>query len=96
MKQASQKKNLLWLWIALAAVVVAVGVVLALVLPGVLGGQEQGPVGDADLYWNIDKIKYTENAEIVGVSTREPAEDGNFYVRFAHQGEQVELQVIDK
>jgi len=96
MKQAKERKNRLWLWIALAAVVVAVGVVAALVLPGILGGQSQGSVGDADLYWNIDKIKYTENAEVMGMSTREPAEDGNFYVRFAHQGEQVELQVVDK
>ena len=44
MKQESAKKNTkLVLWIAIAAVLVAVGVALAVILPGLSGGQAAEP-----------------------------------------------------
>ena len=44
MKQESTKKSSkLFLWIAIAAVLVAVGVALALILPGLLGGEAGQP-----------------------------------------------------
>lgn len=96
MKKETGKKNKLWLWvgIAAAAVLIVTGVVLAVVLGG--GNGPQSTAVSGELYWNIDRIKYTENAEVEGTSTREPAEDGHYYMRFAYQGEQVELQIIDK
>ena len=97
MKKEASRKNKLWLWLALGAAVLAVmaGVVLALVLGG---GESAKPhnTGRPDLYWNIDREFYTANAEIADVSTREPAEDGMYYVRFAHEGQQKELPVADK
>ena len=92
-KEASGKKSK-WLWIVLGAVLLLaiVGVVLALVLGG--GGKKETVGGRPELYWNIDR---EENVNPdTGLSIRKSAEDGNFYVRFAHDGEQVEIPVADK
>ena len=51
--------------------------------------------GRPELYWNIDKLFYTQNSES-GFSTREPGEDGVYHIRFAYDGEQVEYTVADK
>ena len=99
MKQEASKKNKKWIWLVagLAALLVVVGVVLAFTIPGQSGGgHSANGRSDAELYWNIDRKIYTENAEVEGLSMREPAEDGNYYIRFAYKGEQVELSIIDK
>ena len=92
MKKETAKKNKLWLWIGLGvvALLAVVGIVLALVLGG---ASKSG--GRADLYWNIDRVAFTKDSE-TGLSTREAAADGLFYVKFAYNGEQVELPVSDK
>ena len=96
MKQEASKKSKLWLWLVIGAVALlaVAGVVLALVLGS--GGETDGPKGGRpELYWNIDKVTYTENSES-GLSTREPGEDGTYHVRFAINGEIVEYAVADK
>ena len=96
MKQEKGKKNKKWIWLAaaLAAVLVITGILLAIfLLPGQQAG---GETVQSKLYWNIDRLTYTENSEVVGMSTREPGEDGQYHVRFAVDGEQVELTVADK
>ena len=96
MKKEATKKSKLWLWllIGLAALVAVAGVVLALVLGG--GDKETGPVGGRpELYWNLDKVTYTKESQ-TGLSTREPGEDGVYRVRFAYNGEQLELPIVDK
>lgn len=71
----------------------AVGTVLAFVLPG--QRTDAAPSGGCpELYWNIDRVFYTENSE-TGLTTREAGEDGLFHVRFAYEGEQVELTVAN-
>lgn len=95
-QEASKKKSKLWLWlvIGIVALLAVVGVVLALVLGG--GSEDEGPKGGRpELYWNVDRKAYTENSE-TGLSTRQPGEDGTFKVRFAINGELVELVVADK
>lgn len=96
MKKEASKKSKLWLWLVIGAVVlVAAGVAAFLLLPG-LGSKDAGANdGRAELYWNIDRVTYTENSES-GLSTREPGEDGVYHVRFAIDGEVVELPVADK
>ncbi len=97
MKQEATKKpkKLLWLWIGLASLVLVAGAVVGAIL--LFGGKgPTGPVGGRpDLYWNLDKEFYTKDSES-GLSTREAGEDGVFRVRFAYNGEQVELPVADK
>ena len=100
MKQEASKKSKLWIWLAvgIVAVVAVVGLVLALVLGGGQGQQNgpAGPVGGRpDIYWNIDRVTYMENS-LTGLSTREPESDGNFYITFAYNGEQVKLKIADK
>ena len=97
MKQETTKKSKLWLWLVIGAVALlaVAGVVLALVLGG-SGAQDEGPKGGRpEIYWNVDKLAYTKNSES-GLSTREPGEDGLYHVRFAYNGELVEMAVIDK
>ena len=95
MKQEA-RKNKKWLWLAagLLALLAVAGVVLALLLPG---GAEQDPeTVSAELYWNVDRLSYTENAEVEGTSTRTPGADGTYYIRYAYKGEQIDLPIIDK
>ena len=93
MKKETAKKNKLWLWIGLGvvALLAVVGIVLALVL----GGGQGSSGGRADLYWNVDRVAFTKDSES-GLSTRTAAADGMYYVKFAYNGEQVELPVADK
>lgn len=92
-KEVSGKKSK-WLWLSLGLVVLLAiaGVVLALVLGG--GNDEATVAGRPDLYWNVDKEDNVDPD--TGLSTRQPAEDGNYYIRFAYDGEQVEIPVADK
>ncbi len=101
MKQETNKKSKKWLWlvIAIVAVLAVVGVVLGIVLSG---PSEEGPDsgnegpkgGRADIYWNIDKVMYSNVT--TGMSVREPGADGKYHVTFAHDGEQVEYAITDK
>ena len=98
MKKEANKKSKLWIWlvIGIVALLAVAGVVLALVMGGSGDAGNEGPKGGrADLYWNVDKALYTKNSES-GLSTREPGEDGVFRVRYAYNGQLVELQIADK
>lgn len=94
MKQQASKNSKAWLWLAAGAValLVIVGVVLAIVLPGQGGQQDPAAVSSA-LYWNVDRQSWVDES---GLSTRIAGEDGLFHVRFAVGGQQVELPVSDK
>lgn len=96
MKKEASAKNRKWLYpvIVLAAVLAVVGIVLAVVL----AGQRSDPAsvsGRVQLYWNIDRMTYTENSES-GLTTREPQPDGLYRIRFALDGQQLELETADR
>lgn len=101
MKQEASKKSKLWIWlVAGIAVLLAAGAAVAGILlfggnqPG-NQGEETGPVGGRPaIYFNVDREKYLEAD--TGLSAREPGEDGNYYVRFAIDGELKELLIADK
>ena len=98
MKKEASKKSKLWIWllVGIVALLAVAGVVLAIVLGGSGDPGAEGPKGGrADLYWNIDRVTYTENSES-GLSTREPGEDGVYRVRYAYNGSLVELEIADK
>ena len=98
-KEASAKKSKLW--IVIVAILVLLLAAGGGVLAFVLGGQgEETPAATvsgprADLYWNIDREFYTANSQ-TGLSTREADENGQFKMKFAFNGEIVELVIIDK
>lgn len=96
MKKEASVKNKKWLWLVLAlvAVVAVAGVVLALVLGGGAGNTDKNAGGRPDLYWNVGRQSHLD--PVTGLSNREAAADGLFYVTFAHNGEQVEYAVADK
>ena len=56
---------------------------------------EGGAAEQFDLYWNMDRALYDGKSE-AGMSSREPAEDGYFHVRFFKDGEIIELRVGDR
>lgn len=98
MKKETRVKNkkVLWLAIGIAAVLVVAGVVLGIVLGlGNNSGSEQVG-GRPDLYWNVDRATYFSEDSGVAASSREPAADGYYYIRFAYNGEYVEYPVADK
>lgn len=96
MKKEITQKNKLWLWlgIALAAVVIVGAVAAMFILPGVRN-QDAAGSGRPVLYWNVDGASYIENSEVVGMSSREPDEEGIYHIRFVLDGEQVELMATD-
>ena len=99
MKKETGKKSKLWIVLValLVLLLAAGGVVLALFLGGqnaVDPGPAESPLR-AELYWNVDRVQYTENSE-TGLSTRVAAEDGQFHIRFAYNGELVDLIAADK
>ena len=103
MKKETTTKSKLWIWIVAAAVLLLAvgGAALAFLLPG--GNQGDAPATTdpiptgprADLYWNLDREFYTANSQ-TGLSTREADADGKFKMKFAYNGEIVELEIIDK
>ncbi|MBR4864004.1 MAG: hypothetical protein IKU07_05455, partial [Oscillospiraceae bacterium] len=97
MKKDMKPKSKLWLWLLIGALVLAaVGATLFFVFSGTSNGKQNAEeVIRADLYWNVDRLFYTENSES-GLSNREPAEDGVYYIRFAYNGAHVELPIVDK
>lgn len=100
MKQETGKKNKKLLWIILAAVALlaAVGVALAIFLqpadPQNGDTDEEKPV--SEVYWNIDRVKFTENAEVAGLSERTKSEDGLFHFRMASQGKLLDMATKDR
>ena len=83
MKKIAGKK--LWLIIGAVVLVAAIAVAAALVLPS---GEEVSPY---QLYWNVDGAKFIDPE--TGLSVREPGEDGLYHIRFALDGQLVELAV---
>lgn len=71
---------------------------LLLLLAGCSTTQEDAPqTGEAsadtyDIYWNVDRLQYVAQG-LKGVSSRVPREDGYYYMRFAINGEQIDLPV---
>lgn len=78
-----------WIWIIIAALVVALGVVAAVLL---WPSEEAAQTQETKLYWNVDRLQYVA-VDKTGHTTRTPREDGLFYIRFAFDGEQEELPV---
>ena len=100
-KEANGKKSLAWLWILIAilAVLAIAGGVLGFIFLGGLFEQpeEVEPEPEkimSDLYWNVDR-KLMIDPE-TGLSIREAAADGMYYMRLAVNGEQKEIPVADK
>lgn len=100
MKQEA-KKSKKWLLpvLIVAAILVAVGVVLAFTLGGgqqtaVEEEQQAQKVITSKLYWNIDRLSFLDEESMF--SNREPAEDGLYHIRFAVGGKQEEYLVADK
>ena len=95
MKQ-NDKNSKKWILPVVALLVLAIvaGVALLLILPG--NEEPLNEVVSADLYWNVDRLTYTETAEIKGSSDRTAAADGNYYIRYAYKGQQMDLQIVDK
>ena len=91
-KKNNRKKLAVCFVAAIAVMLIAVAVSLALFLPGNQGGNVPGDA--IKLYWNIDGKMFTENSE-TGLSDRQKGDDGLYHVRFAIDGQQVELTVAD-
>ena len=95
MKKESTKKSKLGLILAICLVAaLAVGGVLLAVLG--FGDRQQGAAtGPVKLYWNVDRELYWGKSS-TGFSSREPDADGVFRIKFAVDGQQVEMPVTDK
>lgn len=100
MRKETSKKSKLWIWIvAIALLLLAAGGGVLAFLMG-QGGNDT-PAADpvsgprADLYWNLDREFYTKDS-LTGLSTREADANGQFKIRFAYNGEIVELVIVDK
>lgn len=96
MKQETGKKSKKWIWLValIALLVIAAGVVAAIfLLPKPDDQGEPAPIV-SDLYWNLDRAIYTQDSE-TGLSTREPAEDGLYHIRFATKGQIVQYATSD-
>ena len=91
--QKSRKK--VWLIVAIIAAVVAIGVALALILPGLLQPQEQGgeTLENPQVYFNLDRTQMIDPE--TSLSTRTPGEDGLYHFRFSVYGEVKEVSVIN-
>ncbi|MBE6981620.1 MAG: hypothetical protein E7437_04775 [Ruminococcaceae bacterium] len=104
-KQESGNKKAKWLIPVLALVLVAVVGVAAFLAFG--GGDSQGedtpvttptaPTAEEGLvlYWNVDRMSYVGQG-MDDNSSRMPRSDGMYYIRFAVNGEQIDLPVRDK
>ena len=92
-KESSGKKSLLWLWITIAVVVVAAVAVALVFILGDAGNDKSKDKVYSEIYWNVDREAMHDKES--GLSVREPAEDGVYYVRFAVGGEQIELPIAD-
>lgn len=97
MKQETGKKQNKWLLpvIIIAALLVIAGIVIAIFA---LGGNNEEPAGadgvTAEIYWNLDRKDHLDPD--TGLSIRAAGEDGLYHIRFAKDGETVELTANDK
>ena len=93
MKQDNAKSTPKWLLpvVIAAAVLVVAGILLAIFLGG---NSSAGSGSQSDLYWNVDRSESVDPE--TGMSTREPGADGLYTIRFAVNGEQVDLKATDK
>ena len=98
MKQENGSKSKKWLIpvLILAALAVAAGIVLAILLPGAPNGNggEAADSGRTTLYWNHEGASYIE-AE-TGMSTREKQEDGMYHIKLLVDGQEKEFLCADK
>lgn len=102
MKKENGKKSLAWLWILiaiLAVLAIAGGVLGAIFLGGLFNQPEENVEPEpekimSDLYWNVDRKEMIDPE--TGLSIREAAADGMYYMRLAVNGEQKEIPVADK
>lgn len=100
-KQETGKSSLKWILLACGILAVAAAAVLAFVLgggepaqttePTQTQPQQQETAADDRLYWNVEKVTYSE-----GTLSRMPRSDGMYYIRFAVDGEQIDLPVKDR
>ncbi len=95
-KESNGKKSLLWLWILIGvlAVLAIAGGILAFLFLGQPGEEGEPEKIFSELYWNVDRDEMVE-AE-TGLSAREPAADGMYYMRLAVNGELKEIKIVDK
>lgn len=80
-------KKIKWLWLGICLAVLAVAATVVILVANTGDNTPQ-------LYWNVDREENTDPD--TGLSLRKPGEDGNYHIRFAYNGEQVELAVADK
>jgi len=98
MKQSKIGRNKKWIWWGggLLLLLILLGTAAALLLqkpqPQQPPTQQAAPT--SPLYWNVDRQTYMENSE-TGLSTREPAADGVYYIRFVVDGQLVEYPFTD-
>ena len=94
-KQADGRKRMLWIPIC---IILAVVLIAGLVLYGLLGGnsskQTQAPEDADKLYWNVDRYDYVSKGP-GGSTGRMKRSDGLYYIRFAVEGEQIDIPVED-
>lgn len=91
MKKEEGKKSRKGLLIAIIAVLVAAAAGVTLWL--ILKDKTSSKVPDGmKIYWNVEREQYVAKG-VDGVSARYPREDGYYYVRFAVDGEQVDIPV---
>lgn len=84
------KKAKIWIWLAIVAVVVAAAVAVTVFLVNRNKVQTQTQT-NTKLYWNVEKFIYSS-----ADTTRTPRGDGNYYVRMATGGEQLDVPVADQ
>jgi len=95
-QEAGKKKWLLPVIIGLVVVVIAAAVGAIFLLQGD-GKDKDGPAKAGSVnkvYWNVDREAFTDPTS--GLSIREPEENGSYKIRFALDGEQIELTCSDK
>lgn len=96
MKQENPKnsRKKVWLIVAIIALLAAIGVALALILPGLLQPQEGiEPLENPQVYFNLDRNQMLDPETTL--STRTPGEDGLYHIRFSIYGEVKEVSVIN-
>lgn len=98
MKQTENGKNKKWIWwiggILLLVVLCVAAALLLLPKPQPEQPLVQQDVISSPLYWNVDQKKFIDNSE-TGLSAREPAADGAYYIRFLVDGRLEEYKITD-
>lgn len=90
-KQEGSKKGLKWGLISAGGVLLVLAVVVAALLI-LKPTPEQAP--ESKLYWNVERAQYA-SMRVDGMTARMPRSDGYYWMRFAVDGEQVDIPVAD-